>query len=96
MVVSIRFLVCLLNFPAVFFCRNKGVRKYALSPGSHRSATPIVQGFAEIVLQWRNMQKFWGTMAWSVRNGVVARLVRLYYTIVKLFSKTFKKTLDIS
>jgi hypothetical protein len=41
------------------------------------------------------MRNFRATMAWSVRNGVVARLVRLYYTIVKLFSKTFKKTLDI-
>ena len=64
------------NFPAVFFCRNKGDVVCDVSPESHRSATPTVQGFAEIVLQWRNMQNFGGTMAWSVRNGVVLRGLR--------------------
>ena len=58
---------------------------------THRSATPSVQGFVEIVLQWRNMQNFGVTMARNVRNGVIARLVRSFYTIVKFLAKTFKK-----
>ena len=84
------------KFPAVFFCRNKGDVVCDVSPESHRSATPTVQCFAEIVLQWRNMQNFGVTMAWDVKNGVIMRVSRLCFGVVEISFGIFKKTLDIS
>ena len=79
------------KFPAVFFCRNKGVRKYALLPEHIGRQRRPFKGLWGFLLRCRVAQIFRATMAFCTKICVRLRITRLRFAVVKLFAKTFKK-----